>query len=116
LVLVLGFCTLPIRGILFATLSSPAALVLIQGLDGIAAACVGILVPLVASDVAGRSGRYNLSIGFIGLAIGVGATISTTLAGWVADAFGASAAYVSLALVGLAAVLLALCAMPETRP
>jgi MFS family permease len=116
LVLVLGLCTLPIRGILFATLSSPAALVLIQGLDGIAAASVGILVPLVASDVAGQSGRYNLSIGFIGLAIGVGATISTTLAGWVADAFGASAAYVSLALVGLAAVLLALCAMPETRP
>jgi MFS family permease len=116
LVLVLGLCTLPIRGILFATLSSPAALVLIQALDGIAAASVGILVPLVASDVAGRSGRYNLSIGFIGLAIGVGATISTTLAGWVADAFGASAAYASLALVGLGAVLLALCAMPETRP
>lgn len=115
-VLVIGFCTLPIRGILFATLANPAALVVIQGLDGIAAACVGILVPLVASDIAGRSGRYNLSIGFIGLAIGIGATISTTLAGWVADAFGAPAAYASLALVGLTALLLALRAMPETRP
>lgn len=116
LVLVIGFCTLPVRGVLFATLGHPATLVLIQGLDGIAAACVGILVPLVASDIAGRSGRYNLSMGFIGLAMGVGATISTTLAGWIADAFGAPAAYVSLALVGLAAVLLALWAMPETRP
>jgi MFS family permease len=116
LVLVIGFCTLPIRGILFATLGNPGTLVLIQGLDGIAAACVGILVPLVASDIAGRSGRYNLSLGLIGLAIGVGATISTTLAGWIADAFGAPAAYVSLALVGLLAVLVAALAMPETRP
>jgi MFS family permease len=115
-VLVTGFCTLPIRGLLFATLGNPATLVLIQGLDGIAAACVGILVPLVASDIAARSGRFNLSMGFIGLAIGVGATISTTLAGWIADAFGAPTAYVSLALVGLVAVLLAAVAMPETRP
>ena len=116
LVLLIGFCTLPVRGMLFATLVNPAALVLIQALDGIAAACVGILVPLVASDVAGRSGRYNLSMGFIGLAIGVGATISTALAGWIADAAGAPTAYICLALVGLAAVLLAFNAMPETRP
>ncbi|HEX3862799.1 MAG TPA: MFS transporter [Stellaceae bacterium] len=116
LVLLIGFCTLPVRGILFATLGHPAALVLIQALDGVAAACVGILVPLIASDIAGRSGRYNLSMGLIGLAIGIGATISTTFAGWIADAFSTRAAYVSLALVGLLAVLLAFGAMPETRP
>lgn len=116
LVLLIGFCTLPVRGMLFATLDHPAALVLIQGLDGIAAACVGILVPLIPSDIAGQSGRYNLSMAFIGLAIGVGATISTALAGWIADTFNARIAYVTLALVGLAAVLLALGAMPETRP
>jgi MFS family permease len=116
LVLLIGFCTLPIRGLLFATLVNPAALVLIQALDGVAAACVGILVPLVASDIAGRSGRFNLSMGFIGLAIGVGATISTTLAGWIADRFGTSVAYVGLAAVGLMALLLAFGAMPETRP
>jgi MFS family permease len=116
LVLLIGFCTLPVRGILFATLDHPAALVLIQGLDGIAAACLGILVPLIPSDIAGRSGRYNLSMAFIGLAIGVGATISTALAGWIADAFNARVAYATLALVGLVAVLLAVGAMPETRP
>jgi MFS family permease len=116
LVLLIGFCTLPVRGMLFATLDSPAALLLVQGLDGIAAACVGILVPLIASDIAGRSGRYNLTMGLIGLAIGVGATISTTLAGWIADAMGAPTAYVALALVGFAAVLVAFYAMPETRP
>jgi hypothetical protein len=34
----------------------------------------------------------------------------------IADAFGAPAAYVSLAFVGLVAVLRAAGAMPETRP
>lgn len=116
LVLLLGFCTLPVRGVLFATLANPAALVVIQGLDGIAAACVGILVPLVASDVAGQSGRYNLTMALVGLAIGVGATISTAAAGWIADVFGAPAAFIGLALVGLLAVVLAFGAMPETRP
>jgi len=116
LVLLIGFCTLPVRGMLFATLDHPAALVLIQGLDGIAAACLGILVPLIPSDIAGQSGRYNLSMAFVGLAIGVGATISTALAGWIADTFNARIAYATLALVGLLAVLLAVGAMPETQP
>jgi MFS family permease len=113
-VLLLGFCTLPIRGLLFVVLTHPVALVLIQALDGIAAACVGILVPLVTSDIAGRSGRFNVSLGFIGLAMGLGATASTGLAGWVADAFGTPAAFAALAAVGAASVLIAYRAMPET--
>lgn len=116
LVLIIGFCALPVRGFLFATLTNPAELVLIQTLDGIAAASLGILVPLVASDVAGDSGHFNLSLGFIGLAIGVGATASTTVAGQIADSFGTSIAFSCLAAVGLAAVLLVWVAMPETRP
>jgi len=114
--LMIGFSTLPVRGVLFALISNPIALVLIQGLDGIAGACLGILVPLVASDVAGRSGHYNLVMGVIGLTIGVGATVSTAISGRIADAFGAPITYLSLALFGLTALVLAVTAMPETRP
>jgi MFS family permease len=114
-VLLLGFCTLPVRGCLFAATGDPILVVPIQILDGIAAACLGVLVPLVTSDVAGRSGHFNLALGFIGLAIGIGATISTGLAGAVADRWGESAAFGGLAAVGLAATALAGGAMPETR-
>lgn len=107
---------LPIRGLLFAILTNPIQLVLIQALDGIAATCLGVLVPLVTSDIAGRSGRFNLSLGFIGLAIGLGATASTSLAGWVADRFGTQTAFACLAGTGLIAGLLVWSAMPETRP
>ena len=115
-VLLLGFCALPLRGLLFALVTDPVLVVLIQVLDGIAAASFGVLVPLVTSDIAGPAGRFNVSLGFVGVAIGVGGTLSTTLAGWIADRHGDAASFAALALIGLAATLLVWRAMPETRP
>ena len=116
IVLIIGFCMLPLRGLLFATSSNPTLVVAVQALDGIGGACFGIMVPLIVSDVAGRSGHFNLSLGFVGFAIGIGATVSTPAAGWLADHFGVRPAFFFLAAVGIAAVLLVSLAMPETRP
>ncbi len=115
LVLLLGICTLPIRGGLFAVANDPALIVLVQILDGVAGASLGVLVPLVTSDVAGRSRHFNLALGFVGLAIGIGSTVSTGLAGSVADRWGQPAAFAGLAAAGLAAAGLAWGAMPETK-
>jgi MFS family permease len=114
--LLIGFSMLPVRGLLFATSTNPTLVVAVQALDGIGGACFGILVPLIVSDVAARSGHFNLSLGFVGFAIGIGGTLSTPAAGWLADHFGTRLAFFALAAVGLAAVLLVLFAMPETRP
>jgi MFS family permease len=116
LVLIIGFLMLPLRALVFSTTSNAALVIGVQVLDGIAGAGFGILVPLVVSDVAARSGHFNLSLGAVGFAIGIGSTVSTSAAGWVADQFGMRSAFYFLACVGLAAVLLALFAMPETRP
>jgi MFS family permease len=115
LVLVLGFCTLPVRGCVFAVTNDPVLIVLAQFLDGIAGACLGVLVPLVTSDVAGRSGHFNLALGLVGLAIGIGATLSTGLTGSVADRWGEATAYAGLAAVGMMATAVAWAAMPETK-
>lgn len=115
-VLLLGFSALPLRGLLFAITTDPVLLVLVQFLDGIAAASFGIIVPLVTSDIAGRAGRFNVSLGFVGVAMGVGGTLSTTLAGWIADRHGDPAAFAALAAIGIAATLLVWSAMPETQP
>jgi predicted MFS family arabinose efflux permease len=42
--------------------------------------------------------------------------VSTSAAGWISDHFGMRFAFYILAATGLAAVLLAAFAMPETRP
>jgi MFS family permease len=115
-VLLAGFLVLPIRGFLLATLPGGLPLAAIQALDGISAAVLGIMVPLVAADLTRRTGYLNLAMNSIGLAGSIGATFSTTLGGLAADRFGIHIALVGLALVGLACVALAWQGLPETRP
>jgi MFS family permease len=117
-VLIIGFSALPLRALLFAaasSASSPYLLVPVQMLDGISAAVFGVMLPLIAADVAGGKGRYNLCIGFFGLAAGIGATLSTAIAGFVADKFGVNTSFFGLAAAGALAVALVWLAMPETR-
>ena len=80
----------------------------IQVLDGVSATVFGMIMPLIAADLTRRTGYLNLAIGALGLAAGLGATASTTAAGWVADMFGAPAAFLGLALIGFGAVATAL--------
>ena len=114
-ILLLGFAALPVRALLFAGVSSPYLLVPVQMLDGISAAVFGVMLPLIAADVAGGKGRYNLCIGLFGLAAGIGATLSTAAAGFVADRFGNATSFFGLAGAGALAVLLVWLGMPETR-
>ena len=119
-VLLAGFAALPLRGLLLAGLfaTHPAAtpLLVFQSLDAVSATVFGLMVPLIAADVTRQSGYMNLAIGSIGLAVGIGATISTALAGWMADVAGVPGTLFGLAMVGCAAVLLAWWTMPETHP
>ena len=114
--LVLCFAALAVRGLLFAFLVNPYLLMAAQLLDGVSGAALAVLVPLVIADVSGNTGHFNLAQGAVGCAVGVGASISTTLAGYVSDRFDSATAFLMMAgfgVLGLAAVSLA---MPETRP
>ncbi|MGU3538764.1 MFS transporter [Methylobacterium sp. A54F] len=114
-ILLLGFAALPLRGLLFAYTDNPTLLVGIQVLDGISAAVLGVMVPLVVSDLTRGTGRFNLALGAVGTAMGIGAALSTSFAGLVADRYGSHDAFLGLAFVGLAAFLLVATIMPETR-
>ena len=116
LVLLLGFASLPLRGLLLAVVEGPAWLILVQALDGFSAAGLGVMLPLLAADLTRGSNRFNLCMGLFGLAIGIGGTLSTTLAGLASDWFGPETAFALLAAVGLASVLVIWLAMPETKP
>jgi len=116
IVVIVAFVALALRAALFAWVTQPMLVVAIQVFDGIAGACFGVMVPLVTSDIAGRSGHFNLCLGLVGFAIGIGATVSTTLAGWTADHFGDAAAFLSFAIIGALGTALVWGALPETRP
>jgi MFS family permease len=115
-VLVVGFIALPARAALFALNPGAEVVDALQILDGVSATVLGLMPPLIAADLTRKTGHLNLAIGSFGLAAGLGATLSTTLAGWVADRMGVDLAFIGLALVGVAGTLLIAFAMPDTRP
>ena len=113
-IMLLGWSMLPLQGLLYASQLSPFLLLVCQMLSGVSAAVFGVTMTLVAADLTRASGRFNLTLGSLGVAIAAGASVSTTLAGVTANWLGDSAAFLFLALAGLAGVLLLWFVMPET--
>jgi predicted MFS family arabinose efflux permease len=114
--LLTAFAALFVRGLLFATVTNPQLLVVVQLLDGITAATLGVMVPLMIADISRGTGHFSFAQGIIGTAVGIGASISPTLSGYLSDQFGSPVAFLALATIaafGLAAVWTL---MPETRP
>jgi MFS family permease len=113
--LLIGFAALAIRGLLFATVHDPYVLVAVQVFDGITAAVFAVLIPLTVADLAFGSGHFNLAQGIVGTATGIGASLSTVLAGYASDRFGSSVAFLGLAGVAALGLLAIALIMPETR-
>jgi predicted MFS family arabinose efflux permease len=107
---------LPIRGILFSLTDSPVAIIAIQLLDGIAAGIFGVSSIVIASDLMHGTGRFNLAQGLVALATCLGAGASNVLAGFVVQALGYSAGFITLAAVAIAALIFFAILMPETGP
>ena len=113
--LLLTFVALSARGAIFAVTSDPILLVAAQLLDGISAASLGVLVPLIIADVTRGSGHFNFAQGLIGAAVGIGASFSTTLAGFIADTSGAPITFLLLSCVGVMGLVFVFAVVPETR-
>jgi MFS family permease len=106
---------LPLRGLLFAYVSDPSVIVAVQLLDGVSAAVLGVLIPLIVADVTYGTGHFNLGQGAAGMAIGLAAAIGTSAAGFLADGFGIHVTFIGLAVIAACGFALAFF-MPETGP
>ncbi len=113
--LLAGLGAVAVRGLLFATVSDPYLLVAVQVFDGVTASVFAVMVPLIVADVAFGSGHFNLAQGIVGTATGIGASLSTVLAGYVSDRFGSGFAFIGLAAVAAVGFAVIALFMPETR-
>jgi len=111
--LLAGFLILPIRGVLYVLSDDPYWLVAVQLLDGVGAGLFGALFPLVVKDLTQGSGHFNVSLGVLSTVFGLGAALSNSLAGFVVQGAGYSAAFLTLAAIATLAFGLLL-VMPET--
>jgi MFS family permease len=114
-IFLIGFISLPIRGLLFTLSDQPSFVISVQILDGVGAAVFGVLSVLVVADLTKGTGRFNITQGAIATATGVGASLSMLLAGLIVQYAGYQAAFLSLVAVATAALLIFWTLMPETK-
>jgi predicted MFS family arabinose efflux permease len=110
-----AFGVLPVRGVLYTLTHKTVALVAIQVLDGVGAGIFGVVSVLVIADLTRGSGRFNLTLGAISTAVGIGASLSQAIAGSIVHHFGFNAGFLFLAAVAAAALVILFLFMPETR-
>jgi predicted MFS family arabinose efflux permease len=113
--LLVAFGVLPVRGLLYTLTSKTALLVAIQIMDGIGAGIFGVVSVLVIADLTRGTGRFNLTLGAITTAVGIGAALSQVIAGSIVHHFGYHAGFLFLSAVALAAFGILYLFMPETR-
>lgn len=113
--LLIAFGVLPVRGLLYTLTNAAPSLVAIQILDGIAAAIFGVVSVLVIADLTKGTGRFNLTLGAVTTAVGIGAALSQSIAGGIVHRWGYHAGFIFLAAVAALALIILWTAMPETR-
>jgi MFS family permease len=113
--LIVGFAALVCRAMLFSLTTDSYLVVIVQLLDGVSAAVLGVLVPLSIADLTRDSGRFNLTQGAVGCAMGIGASISTTLAGYLSDRFSSHITFICLGAIAAIGLIVVAWLMPETR-
>jgi MFS family permease len=110
-----GFFVLALRGVLYTLSDNAFWLIGVQALDGVGAGIFGALFPVVVNDLTKGTGRFNVSQGAITTALGIGAALSTTVAGTIVVKASYSAAFLTLGVIAAAGLALYWIAMPETR-
>ena len=115
-ILLVGFAILPVRAVLYTLSNDSAWLIGVQLLDGIGAGIFGALTPLLIADLMRGTGRYNVALGAVGTAQGIGASSSGLVAGVVVDHFGYSAAFLTSGAMAAVALTVLVFGLPETAP
>ena len=114
-VFLLAYALLPVRGVLFAFVTSSTGVIAIQVLDGVAAGIFGVVSVLVAADLMRGTGRFNLAQGLVALCVGIGAGLSNVVGEYAVQWFGYPAGFLTLAGIAFGALLFFALLMPETR-
>jgi MFS family permease len=113
--LMIAFGVLPIRAVLYTLTSNTTALVAIQILDGVGAGIFGVVSVLVIADLTQGSGRFNVTLGAIATAVGIGAALSQTIAGAIVHHSSFNTGFLFLASIAAAAFGILYFFMPETK-
>ncbi len=96
-----SFAALILRGLVAANSAGLLAMIFVQILDGVGAGVIGVILPILVAIVLRGSGHINAGLTFIISSGGVGAALSASIGGVIAQYLGYAHAYAFLALIAL---------------
>lgn len=106
IVIVLALAALPLRGLIAASFQSYWVIVPVQILDGVGAGLLGVALPGLVAGILRGSGHFNVGLGAVMTVQGIGASLSPTLGGYVAQSYGYAAAFLVLGAMAILALVL----------
>lgn len=114
-IFLIAFAMLPIRAGLYILTKDANHYVALQILDGVSGGIFGIMQLLVIADLTKGTGRFNLSQGALATAVGIGASLSNIVGGYLVRAAGFNAGFATMAAVAVIAFFFFWRLMPETK-
>lgn len=102
----ISFIALPIRGVTAAYVIGRWGVYPVQVLDGIGAGLQSVAVPGLVARILDRTGRINVGQGAVMTAQGLGASLSPTIGGWIAQEIGYTVMFLILGSFALGSVAL----------
>lgn len=112
LVFLLALIALPVRGITASLVTGTWGLGPVQILDGVGAGILGVAVPGLVARILSGTGHINAGLGAVMTLQGIGAALSPTVGGVIAERYGYRAAFLALGAIALAALVLWLVTRP----
>jgi predicted MFS family arabinose efflux permease len=106
LVFLVALIALPVRGSIASLVTGTWGLGPVQILDGVGAGILGVAVPGLVARILAGTGHVNAGLGAVMTLQAIGAALSTTVGGLVAQRYGYPAAFVALAAIALVALVL----------
>jgi MFS family permease len=106
LIFLFALIALPIRGVIASLVTSAWGVWPVQVLDGVGAGILGVAVPGLVARILAGTGHVNAGLGAVMTLQGVGAALSTTVAGLIAQRFGYSTSFLTLGAIAALALIL----------
>jgi MFS family permease len=110
-----AFLVLPLRILSYTFVSKPAAVVWLQGLDGIGAGIYGVAVVAIAADLTRGKGRFNTLMGLFATALAIGGVAGPLISGVLVQHVGFRITFYVFALLAAFGAGVFLLTVPETR-
>jgi MFS family permease len=114
--LLAGFAIETARALLFAFVSDPVLMMVVQLLDGVTGAAVTVLTIIITADLTAGTGRFNLAQGALGTTRGIAAAIGTGSVGFIVQQFGDFTGFLLMAIGPAIAAALIWTYLRETKP